>query len=380
MHREHLAGLLILAGIAIALASCGKGAGKTDRTVEDGVEVVRNRLQPSLRGQASMNLQVEKTVLMDFRSEDIARLGISDIRGFDVDSDRNVYIAVYQGDYRIYKFAPDGSFVLAFARKGEGPGEMIVAKCLNISERGEITVFESRLRRLFFFDDRGQLLRDISCPAHTTRVDPLVNGNYLVSTSTLETRSPFAYWVNLCICDPSMREYKRLDHLKIPNGPGTSYWVPSGDELFVGAEGSGYEIRVYSLDEKLLRKIRKEYEPVKIPDEIRTAWKRVIDQLKQASNATDDVKVPDCWPPFSAFFIDEEGCLFVRTWEEGPRKGEYVHDIFNPDGVFIGRTSLDMIYRRDREYAKQRGGKIYGFSQDDSGYEQLVEYKLSWNK
>jgi len=79
-----------------------------------------------------------------------------------------------------------------------------------------------------------------------------------------------------------------------------------------------------------------------------------------------------------AFFVDDEGRLYVRTFDEGPVKGEYIHDIFNPNGVFIGRIALDLNFRREREYAKAKNGKIYEFSENEAGYEQLSVYQMGW--
>ena len=47
-------------------------------------------------------------------------------------------------------------------------------------------------------------------------------------------------------------------------------------------------------------------------------------------------------PPFHALFADDGDRLFVMTYEEGINPGEYMYDIFDPDGVCIGRSYKEL--------------------------------------
>ena len=58
-------------------------------------------------------------------------------------------------------------------------------------------------------------------------------------------------------------------------------------------------------------------------------------------------------PPFRFLFTDDEGRLYVMTWEKNKDLKEYMYDVFNPQGVFICRTSLGNYYTQGllkREY------------------------------
>lgn len=116
------------------------------------------------------------------------------------------------------------------------------------------------------------------------------------------------------------------------------------------------------MEGNLVRRIRKEYEPVKIPDEIRAEWKKAYENLKQQSVVQEEIDIPNFWPPYFAFFADSSGRLYVRTFEERENKGEYIHNVFNCDGVFIGRISLTLSISREYKYVKSLGQNIYGFS------------------
>ena len=364
--------------MVLVSVSCGNQKEKIDRTIDNGVEVVRNKLEPFSTRSIPKMPRVENKVLLDFQSAEITKLGIADIRGFDVDSEGNIYISVFRGEYCIYGFSPDGNFESSFARKGDGPGEMPIAKSLSVNENDEIVVLDVAKQKLVVFSRHGQILMESPLPPRVTRVNPFGGGNFLISATFPERRSPFYYWVNLSLYNLKMEEIKRLEHLKITNGPGASYWVTWKGRIYVGSEERDYEIWIYDQNGNLVRKIKKEYRPIDVPAEIRAPWKRAIEQLKQGSPSSEDVNVPEHWPPFLAFFVDDEGRLYVRTFEESPVKGEYIHDIFDPDGVFIGRIALDLGFSREREYAKAKNGKIYGFSEKEAGYEQLSVYQMGW--
>jgi len=136
--------------LAVMIISCGKQE-RVDRVVENGVEVIRNKLRPYQIKDTPRNLQVDKKVLIDFQGEEIIKLGIADIRGFDVDKEGNVYISVFKGECCLHKFDPEGRFVMSYARKGQGPGEMPIAKSLNVNDRNEILVHDVAKQKLEMF-------------------------------------------------------------------------------------------------------------------------------------------------------------------------------------------------------------------------------------
>jgi hypothetical protein len=51
---------------------------------------------------------------------------------------------------------------------------------------------------------------------------------------------------------------------------------------------------------------------------------------------------PENFPPFQRlFFTDDEGQLFVITYEKGKNLREFIYDIFNSEGTFVGRIGFD---------------------------------------
>jgi hypothetical protein len=66
------------------------------------------------------------------------------------------------------------------------------------------------------------------------------------------------------------------------------------------------------------------------------------------------------------------------TYEEGFNTGEYMYDIFNSDGAFIGRTSLGNVGRSFPFMVKAQNGRLYCIKEKENGYKELVIYKMIW--
>ena len=97
----------------------------------------------------------------------------------------------------------------------------------------------------------------------------------------------------------------------------------------------------------------------------------------------DKLIVPDKMPPFHYFFLDDEGRLYVKTYEQGNDRHEFIHDVFNADGVFITRVSLPgfgswMYPGRDLNRAKARNNRFYCIREKESGYKELIVNKMFW--
>ena len=131
------------------------------------------------------------------------------------------------------------------------------------------------------------------------------------------------------------------------------------------------------MEGNLVKKIRKEYNPADVPNEFKESWLANIGRYK------DRLVFPDKMPPFHYFFLDDEGRLYVKTYEKGPNKDEYIHDIFNTDGIFIARKSMAgygrWIYPAlSINRAKAKNHRFYCIREKENGYKELVVYRMKW--
>ena len=98
---------------------------------------------------------------------------------------------------------------------------------------------------------------------------------------------------------------------------------------------------------------------------------------------------PPHWPPNRYLFTDDEERLFVMTYERGEDERKYMYDIFNAEGAFIGRMSLgniQVIYIENERYHDEpkkvlvKGDILYCIKEKESGYIELVVYKMHWEQ
>jgi hypothetical protein len=157
------------------------------------------------------------------------------------------------------------------------------------------------------------------------------------------------------------------------------FWRITKDKIYIGNEQRGYEILVFNLDGKLLRKIRKEYKPLFLPENLR---KEAEASLSNNPNRKQWFYVPKEIPPFNTFFIDDEEKLYVMTYEKGFNEGEYIHDVFNSDGIYVSRINLKnygkLEWALEPLLAVAKNNRLYCLQEKESGYKELVVYKMRW--
>ena len=142
--------------------TCGPKQSEVDRIIEDGVEIVINHLEPyKIKGE-STSLSLEQEYILDLEREDLSELGMSDIIGFDVDSESNHYFWTnITSENYIYKFDEGGNFVKSFGRIGQGPGEIEEPNFLSVNDRDTISVSDRWSHKLLLLDTDGTLIKEI---------------------------------------------------------------------------------------------------------------------------------------------------------------------------------------------------------------------------
>jgi hypothetical protein len=357
--------------------------------MEDGVEIVRNPQEPvKVRGEPC-DFDLEPLFSIDTEEEEIAGLGLTDIRGsFDIDAEGGIYLHSPEGqDEVFFKFDSSGSFVSTFGRVGQGPGEIQRGMpSLVVSPLGEVVVTDLRNKKIVFFDAAGEFLREIAFTDEVMSAEPLGNGNLLLWKRVLDPTSDHLIQNPLVISDGDLNELEVLDRQYVPNPmqgerlKGTYHvfsWALAGNRIFSGFQERGYEIPVFDLDGKLVQKIMKDYKPVPVPEEHKEGF------MEAFSNPIfDDIRgkiyFPDSMPAFHAIFADDRGRLFVMTYEKGEAQGEYIYDIFDDGGVFIGRKAMRILFDENGIYARVRNGRLYCLREKESGYKELVVYAMNW--
>jgi len=380
------------------IGACAPTQSHVERTIDNGVEVIVNREQPYIMKGEPKSLSLQEELIIDLEKESIASLGLTAVWGFDVNSEGYIYFfkSPLSQDDLVLKFDPQGNYVSSFARRGQGPGEVETPSFQKINDRDELPIMERGKSIIMLFNKNGNLVDEsrlgVNIGSMGSMVYPIENGNYLIRRSLrgeLEGTLDFV----LSLFDPQLKEIIELDRFeiiqpirapKVRLPMQASVWCVSQDYIYVGNEKNGYEVRVFDYEGYLRRKIRKKYHPVKVSEEFKQTIKEKLEHTPPA--VKDKIYFPDRFPAFQFIFADDKGHLFVMTFERGNNPKEYIIDIFNQGGVFIGTISLD-VYLNDSFFAPgapfdswvtAKKDHLYALRIKPNGYKELVVYKTLW--
>jgi len=369
--------------ILLSICLCCQRQQQIERTKEAGVEVVINHIEPYKIREEPGTPVLDRAFSIDTEKEEMLKLGLTDIETFDVDQEGNIFVIQWQSkDNFVFKFSPEGRFLKAFVRFGQGPGELHYGGMVLINPENEVMAKDPSKTKFLVYDREGRFLRETRLEK-TYSVVPLKNGNYLVfwGEDTPAWRKQLvglgnAELKNVKVLDTL--QYPNVMNVKCPVNRDLMIYRASGDHIYIGNTAKGYEICVYDLNGNLLRKIRKEHKPVAVSEEVKKAY---FDLLPKGDPLTDNFYFTEQWPPFRGLYADDKGRLFVLTYEAGLKAGEFMYDIFNSEGIFIGKLSLANIKnpcRPDSFTVRAVKNHIYGLQEKDSGYKELVVYNMEW--
>jgi hypothetical protein len=327
----------------------------------------QDRAEPKL-------FSLEKVLTIDTESNEIAEMGLTDIRHFDIDSDGKIFIANPKAkENYIFILDKEGSFVSEFGAQGQGPGELQSPLELAISNRDEIFITDRG--KVLVFSNSGQFIKDFRIDNEYQKIIPLVKDKYLAIAVKLNEDLSQSFQVILCSSE--LEELKTLDSSKIESFkkatkvniiPTLVHWEKSNSHVYTGRTDE-YEIRVFDFDGELLRTVKKEYEAVLLSDEQRERYEQSLQRYPPEIKGS--FFIPDVFPPFRNIVALGDKWLFVQTYEESNQGGSK-YDIFDTNGEFLGRTELEGYQ------VKFKGDRAYCLKQKESGYKELAVYQMIW--
>ena len=139
------------------------------------------------------------------------------------------------------------------------------------------------------------------------------------------------------------------------------------------------------MEGNLLQKIRKDYEKIEVPIQIKEKVLNVAEE-NYFVEVIEKLDVPKFYPPFQFFFLDEDRRLYVMTYERGRSQNRFVYDIFNSNGIFIGQTELANFGYSPYAINElplplcvvAKNSRIYSLREKENGFQELVVYKKKW--
>ena len=353
--------------------------GQKAKTV-DKVKIIQNKKKPQPPRGVPSRVSFELECVIG-ESDDPDK-SFSEVYSFVVDDNGTIYALDFK-DRKIKVFDDAGQFVRSFGEHGQGPGELDMPATIHLTPANELIVEDATARKLVYFTLEGTYIKHISLADRMALVNLLMGpkGNFIGREMMLEGQKLFFEIKKL---DPELKSLFPLDKIEfsIPV-PGSGNKINFMDMLSVYQfDSSGniyysrnidYEIKVYTPDGEHVKSIQKNYEPQKITEK---DIEEILERIPNMGvvNVREMFEFPKTFSPFQFFTLDEEDRIFVRTWEKGKNKDEFIFDVFDPEGPYIARFPSKMDIR------VWKNGKAYSYEEDEEGLKIIKKYRVRWER
>lgn len=343
--------------------------------IENGLQVIYNPKKPAPPKGSLAKIVLKQEFSIGEGKFDEDRFG--ELTSMDVDSDGNIYVLDGK-EKKIKVFDSAGKFVKKFGEKGQGPGELNLPVSLQVTPAREIVIGDASNQKLIFFSYDGKFLREMSTATKARGlVLPLFDsqgniiGQQIVQAEGKIIREVRKYdrelnsLFTLASVDITGVIQGKIDPFRMV----FSYQFGKDNSIYCG-DLDKYEIKIFSPEGKLIRRILKDYVPVKLTEKDKEEFFGRMPEMDP--QAKERIKFSEVFPPYQNFTMDENWRLFVRTFEKGKDKGEYYLDVFDEEGKYIAKFSFK------GEPRAWRGNKLYAMKEEDSGFQTLKIYSVRW--
>jgi len=353
---------LVFLALGCQISLGGQEAWKGSIKIENGVTVVKNPTEPIFGGDVI-------DLIEDYVITSAGKYGHYHLqRPSWLLSDEKCHLYVLDWkDNNIKVFDDRGQYILSIGKKGIGPGELDGPSGMDLFH-DEIGIFSAQ-RQLSFFGTDGKFRRMLhaDCSLAGMRFDS--GGNVYAFTDVLEAdRARY----ELRKFDPGLKFIKAIASYErafvICCFIEGAHFVVTNDNHVIYGHAKDYELKVFDDEGKLIRRILKDHRPAKIPsDEIESLKRR------HKSLPPEYYVWPKYYPPFSGFWIDEEGRIIVNTQYHLTGDNEGVFDVFSPEGKFL--TTIKMKYLHTYLWANKR---LYAVDEDEDGFPIIRVFRVNW--
>lgn len=367
-----LMGISILLGTVSGLVAQSP-SWKGTITTEGGVVVVKNPKEP-IHQEPILTLKEDFSIGGAGAAGDTTFSYLIDIA---VDNEGNIY-GLDLRDACIKVFDRSAKYLRTIGRRGQGPGELGGPFSMTLlPAKEEIFVRDAGGRRISVFRSDGVFMRQIPTRGSIDQFEADQGGNFFVSESTFDPGAS-RYVLKKMNADLSQSLAELITHpadeSHNPFKP-RDRWILDEKRGLIYGDARSYELKYFSSEGKLVRRVLKEAEPLKVS-------KADIDEFldrKTPPGLNPTYEYSTHHAAYRSFFMDDQGHLFVQTWERSADNRQDIYDIFDAEGRFIGRVALnrhaDLINPKPRFI---RSDKYYAIEQDKDGIEVIKRYSVEW--
>jgi len=341
---------------------------------EDGIQVVYNPKQPAPPpGTPKKLILTQELSIGEKETEDYM---FSEIFSFDVDDDGNIYVLDTK-EACIKVFDRDGKHIRVIGRKGQGPGEIQMASQMHITAANEILLYDTANRRISFFSFEGECLKEIPAGKYMfARTIPDSKGN-IIAQSLIFGEKPvyeiikFDSYLNPILTLKTLPAEGFESNIIQMVRPVFNVRVMPDDHIAMGSS-SEYEIHIVNPEGKTVRKIIKDYTPVKITDEEKEEWKKSFEGEHLPPGYK--LETSNYQNPYWYFICGNDGRIYARIFEKD-KKGYFYWDVFDSQGRYITKFSLP-----ENEIIQHvKKNKMYILiRENEKGIPVVKRYNIEW--
>ena len=346
-------------------------AQKVKIQTEDGVTVVRNPKNPVPQPGGPSKLLLMEDLVIGKEAGESGYL-FAGLRSVGVDDRENIWTLDWQ-DIKIRIFDKTGKLISTFGKKGQGPNELQIPSRMAVTGDGIGAIIDTN--KIAFYAVDGRCLKEIS----TARTNPLrikIDGKGFIYMDSWDLRKTRV--MTLTKFDPELKplavvaSYEEPFVLGVANPfPTVLYFHATKDGRLIWLVRKKYEFHVLDSGGKPIRKIIKDYTPLKISvDE----QKRILKEQYADRPYQIKVEFPEAYPPIEYFFGDDEDRLYARTYEEDGKGGLW-YDVFDPEGrcftrFVLPKEEMAFIIKKNKLYAL--------ILENEEGIPLVKRYAMEW--
>jgi hypothetical protein len=344
---------------------------------KDGLIIIHNPKEPVKKPGALSSLALIQDLCIGDSADDENYM-FSEIGGVMVDVEEDI-IVIDSKEVVIKVYDKTGKHLRTFGKRGGGPGEFNTAARIVLKGGKDIVVLDRGNNRLSYYSKEGQCLKEIPLGKYSSisRAKPDSRGYIYADTMTVDGDTGIYEIVKF---DPELNMIETLARAervrKFPEVNPVSEWfmyLVLEDDRFIWGWNTNYEFTIHDPDGTRVKKIIKEFDPVKIT---KTEQEKIIEERFGDMEIPDIIRLvfPKNFPPFYYFIGDDVGRIYVRTQREN-KQGDLKWDVFDEEGIYILSFFLppgELLYCI-------RNNKAHTFINDaEDGIPVVLRYRMDW--
>ena len=371
--RYRRARFIVVAAIIIGFLSFALLAAQAPvwkgKILKDGdITIVQNPKEPMYPTGGGLTLETELTIGAGLAGDAM----IGTISAIAVSNDGRIFIGdLKQNNVKI--FGPDGRFIRLFGRKGQGPGEFMGPVSVGFSEKRK-EVFIDGLLAGSIFDRDGKFVRRIIYKKRFYGVRQADDGS-LVGIRVVRTDNK-SFNALVRSADPDapdqvMAQFPLPDYTNIDPFRPVEAWNMAADGAIAEGYPDKYEIRIHDAAGRLVRIVRREYDPVPVTD---AEKQENLKSTPPGVLAETKIHFGAYHAAFRGITMDEKGRLYVQTWERPAEGAKFMTDVFDAQGRYVAK--LEGLGR----ISCVLNERLYLIDEDADGYPLVIRKALIWPK